>query len=823
MHGVASDLRLAARRLCATPLFTVFAVLSLALGVGITTAVYSIVDAIFFRDLGIPESDRIVFVVTPYDGRLLQGSVSRPDFEDLRAAQHSFVSVSASALFSPAVASPSTTELVTAEAVDGQYFSTLGISAAPGRAIQPSDEANGARVVVLSNSLWRSRFAADPAIVGATIRISGQAFEVIGVAPPRFNGVNGMAGNTRIWIPLAAEPSAAPSSRTLGSDRERRRLIVFGRLLPSLTAAAASADLAAIASRLDATFLPRSGGRPVVTWRPWKAKSLAAIAAEDTLVRRCGMTLVALVALVLVVACTNLANLVLARGTITQREFTVRYALGASRWRLIRQQATESALLAAAGAVSAYAVFQLFRVLIDVEFNLPLPMGGRVTLTIHPTLNVAAVGVAAACLLTALVVFGLEPALQLTRTADIRDALAAGSGIGRPRSRRQRTLLRWQVAIAAGFFIVATMFLRYTVQQARHEPGVDLDRLGIATLNVGAQQWDETRVRRTLVRLLNEGNGDPSIEAISASTGMPFGTSDRLGLVLSVPDATSGDHQARGIAATPSIFATLGVPILEGRGFDDRDHAAAAPVAVLSELTARRVFPTVPAVGRQLTIKDGTSRLSTVTVIGVARDTDVGQVLQGSGLFVYLPLAQRYGSQLTVAVRATGTDGSAVKALRQALRRTDPDLAIYALGSGRMMLAGPSMFLEAAGLSAVALGALTLMLAMAGLYGIQSHIVTHRTREIGVRMSCGATVSQIKRMVLRDGYKPVFEGLAIGLFIGVAGRAVVRAYLEVDVSVVDVWMLAVVPIPLLLAAFFACYLPAVRAAAVDPNVALRHL
>ena len=389
-HGSLADLRLAARRLIATPLFTAFAVLSLALGVGVTTAAYSVVDSIFLIDFGIRDPEQVVFVVSPSDGRFLRGSISQPDFQDLRAAQTSLGSISASTYVYPSVATPSATEIFPAEAVDGAYFSTLGISAAIGRVIQRADDDAGAQVVVLSHRLWRGRFAGDPRIVGQTVRISGRPFEVIGVAAASFEGANGGLPGTKLWIPLAAE-ALLPQVATPGPampPRDRRRLMVFGRLAPSVTVEMAAAELTAIAASLDATFPARTqtirGGQ---TERPWRARSMAAIAADDMGLRRFGLTLVALVALVLVVACTNLANLVLARGAARQQELTVRCALGASRWRLVREQCAESLLLAIAGGVGSYVVFQSLRFLLDAEFNLLLPMGGYWTMTLRPTLD----------------------------------------------------------------------------------------------------------------------------------------------------------------------------------------------------------------------------------------------------------------------------------------------------------------------------------------------------------------------------------------------------------------------------------------------------
>ena len=271
---------------------------------------------------------------------------------------------------------------------------------------------------------------------------------------------------------------------------------------------------------------------------------------------------------------------------------------------------------------------------------------------------------------------------------------------------------------------------------------------------------------------------------------------------------------------TPSFFSTAGVPILRGRGFDERDHSDAAPVVIVSEFTARTLFGTAEAVGRQVLV-DG--RLPAATIVGVARDTDVGMILGDPHPFVYLSLAQRVEPFQTIAARSAGDTASAVRGLRNILRRADPELAIVSMGDGRAVLSGPFVFLRAAGVAALALGAATLLLAMAGLFGVQSSLVTLRTREIGVRMSLGATAGRIKRMVLQDGTRPVLEGLALGLFGGIVGRAIVRAYMEIDTPLLDPWMVAVVPVPLILAGLCACYLPARRAAAVDPNVALKQL
>ena len=652
---------------------------------------------------------------------------------------------------------------------------------------------------------------------------------MIGVAAASFDGLRDGPRRTRLWIPLAAY---APTTASKSPPRDRRELSVFGRLAPSISVSTAAAEVSAIASSLDAAFERHSvTKRPGPSERSWRLKPVAAMTELDNVPYRFGITVIALVALVLVVACTNLGNLVLARGTMRQQEVAVRSALGASTWRLVREQLAESVLIAIGGAAASYVAFQILSVLMVADFHVALPFGGRWTLSVQPSLNAPALATGAGALLISLVVFGLEPALQLARSRDIRGGLASGAGgVGAPRASRHRALLRWQVAISAGFFIIATMFVKYTIAEARHDSGIDLDRVGVAVLNIQTQNWDETRVRRTLERVLEETRRDPAIATASVSTGLPFGT-PTMRVTLTLPDRAVGHNAdslvASGIAATPSIFRTLGVSVIRGRGFDDRDHGGATAVVVLSEFAARKIFGTIDAVGRRLVIQGPSSRISDTrslaTVVGIAGDTDVKQLFRGPGALVYVPLMQRFDTILTVAARTTGDPALAVRAVRDAIRRTDSDLAVDVSGTGREVLAGAFVLLRAAGVAAVSLGGLTLLLAMVGLFGIQSHMVAHRTREIGVRMSFGATAARIRMMVLRDGYRPVLEGLALGLFIGLTGRAIVRAYLDVDVSIVDPWMLLVVPIPLILAAFCACYLPAHRAASVDPIVALRHV
>jgi putative ABC transport system permease protein len=807
----------------AAPMFTLFSVLSLASGVALTTAVYSVVDTQLLRDLGVPDPDRAAFIVASYGGRPQYDALSAPDFDDLRRAQRSFSRLSATAPIMPSVASTTTAEVLAAEAVDGLYFPTLGISTVMGRTIDARDDAMAARVAVLSNDFWRRRFAGDPQAIGRSIRINGQTFEIVGVAPARYGGLYGPLRRTQLWIPLSAEAALGTSQPLAGrTAREQTRLLVFGRLANNVTAAQASAELTTLAARFDREFPSASMRRGASTDRDWSATTMDDMHRdENNSLRRFGMTIVALVGLVLLVACTNLANLVLARGAARQGELAVRMAMGASRARLVWEQCLESLLLAAGGAAASYVMFQVVAAMMTSDFT--IGPARALTIAIRPALDGRAIAVAAVSTLLAILVFGLEPAIQQARTTDIRSALAAGATGIRPRVGRQRMVIRWQVAIAAGFFIIATMFIRQTLNLAAHDSGVELDRIAVASLNFDNGLWTEDRIGRAIDRVLEEGRADRALEAVSASTGLPFGVPPKLQLAVARPDDLEALTRPPlpAVAATPGFFKALGIAILRGRPFTDADTLSAAPVVILSEMTARRMFGSADAVGQSIAMRAGDAR-SVAEIVGVASDTDVRYIHADRQPLIYVPFAQRPARGVTIVARSAGGAERAVPALREAIRRADPDLSVDVIGTGRAILTGPFELLRSAGMGTLYLGAFTLLLSMVGLFGVQSHAVSYRTREIGVRMSVGASTRQIQVMVIKDGYRPVVEGLMLGLCGGLAGRVLARAYMDVEVAVVDPVMLLVTPVPLLLAALCACYWPAARAAKVDPTVALRY-
>jgi predicted permease len=545
----------------------------------------------------------------------------------------------------------------------------------------------------------------------------------------------------------------------------------------------------------------------------------------DPLARPLAATIMVAVALVLLVACTNIANLMLARGTARRHETAVRLALGATRWRLIRERIVEAGLLTVAGGIAA---FVIARILIVRVLSADLPLAPGMSVQFAPEKNASVATVAVVSMALALVVFGVIPAIQGSR-ASVRDAIASdGQNTPVPRWRGRRGLIACQVAVSAGLVSVAALCAQQLVAVARHDTGIDLDRLALVRVNLQMQRYEETQGRRVSEQLLDSARRLPGVESAALSSGFPLGFGARGGAVAVTPDQLTGGNYSFMIS-TPEIFATWGVPILEGRRFDDRDVATSEPATVLTERLARSLFPNSPALGRQIALRFQRSEgepvppIQTVTVVGIAADTDVGDIGNRGGGFLYLPWSQQYQPVVTLSVRTRNDPLALVDALKRLVNRIDPDLPVddaevaSALGGGR------NLVLEIGAGSAGFLGWLALFLAMAGLYGVLSELVLRRTRELGIRMALGADASHVLRMVLLDGTRPVLAGLAVGLGCGVILRLGFRPLFIRMLPAFDPFIIAAVPLAFVAAALMAAYIPARRASRVDPNVALRRL
>jgi predicted permease len=825
------DAMIGARRLAAAPLFTFFAVLSLALGLGVTTSVYSVVHSLLWKPIPLADPDHAVMITSPSRTRAgapdWRAVLSFSDFDALRRSQTSLVSISASAYVSDTLATERVAEVALGEAVIGDYFAVIGLPMLAGRGLQPADDDPGmARVVVVNRRVVEASFAGREDVIGEVVRIAGQPFEIVGVAPETFDGLGGDEGRwTSFWIPHAQRPvstgrASAPTSRSFA---------VLGRLPPDRALAEVHAEVATLASRLDRaepTRIPEGqAGAGSRLARVWQARLATDVYASSTdLAGRAGLLILLLISMVLVVACTNIANLMLARGSMRAHELAIRASLGASRGRIVRELTVESGWIALGGGLLGFVVTQAL--LVAFAFDIPTNSGRAVRL--DPRLNVPVLGAAAFLLLGSLLVFGLGPALRLTRGAT-RGGLEAGAALGLPPGRGPWPLVRWQVAIAVGFLLVSSVTARLVWDAARHDSGIDLDRLAVATVSFDRDRGqDEEAARRTIDLVLAAARQQPGVAAVAAATGLPFGQT-RTPLVRLTPAESPFVDGARypsalALMSTPDIFETVGVPILRGRPFDRRDVAGTRPVVVMSEFAAREVFGTADVVGRDLAIRQvgGRALTSRAEVVGVSQDTDVGSLMHRTTGLIFQPLAQSYWPGVAFYARTQGDVDSAAARLTTAIRQADPDLGLSSHGAARRLMAPGFVLLGIAATLTTALGLLALVLSLVGLHGVLSQSVAARTREMGLRVALGATARQVGSMALSQGLRPVAGGLMLGLLFSTLIRAGVTTLME-PVPIVDWFALAVVPIPILLAAAVACYLPARRAARVDPNVALRDL
>jgi putative ABC transport system permease protein len=435
---------------------------------------------------------------------------------------------------------------------------------------------------------------------------------------------------------------------------------------------------------------------------------------------------------------------------------------------------------------------------------------------------------AAAATLLALIVAGLGPAVQSTRV-DVRSALAGdGGSAALPRWRGRQVLITMQVAVSLLLLAIASVCIQQVRQESRNGSGIDLERLALVNVDFGLQGYSQDRTRGVVDAVLAQLAREDSVEAVAASSGLPVGVSTPGGWVKSA-DGPTGGSRVELLASTPGIFRLLGVSIVKGRPLDSRDVAGGQPVIVVSESVAKDLFGTVDVVGRSVTFRRarwvGTPdpQDERVTIVGVARDTDTGTVGRRDHGTAYLPLAQHDERSLVLSARSSSDPARLVGALRKALHSVDPDIAVSQAGTG-MAVAGPSnLFLQVTAALASVLGSFALVLALAGLYGALSHIVSSRTREVGVRIALGASTRQILRLVVVDGLRPVIVGMSLGAIAAVLARMSLQPMFVRMMPRFDPFALAVAPALLLLAAFVACYMPARRAASVDPNVALKNL
>jgi predicted permease len=838
------------RRLLAAPLFTLFAVLTLTLGIGATTAIYAVAEAALFRPLDIRDVDRVANVYHHDPSRVTAGhqmALSWPDAQDIARQQTVFSDVLLWSRFNaPIVGDGSFTPLI-GELVSGNYFSFAGVQPLLGRVLQPADDAAGGPcVVAISEALWRRAFGGNPGIAGEIITLGHETCLVVGVVPATFRGVdmpNVMP--TAAWMPLALADRLGSLRDAAGwQDRESRWVLMKGRLAPGRTFDEARTEILAIGAQLDAA-LPigsadrRARGAPdsVRRFAVTAASDMHAHESVDRLAVPTAQAVLIAVALVLLVACTNLANLLLARSTRRRHEVAVRRALGATRVQVMTTLAVDSLVVAALGGAGGLLVAAWLATLLSGR----IAIGNGLAITIDPALTPGVLAVALGATTASTIVFGLIPAWHTSR-AGLRHLLDAQTGGSIARWRGRRWLIAAQVLVSTALLVPGALLLQQAIAKATRDPGFDLERLAAAQINYqlldrlapeDAEQPAsvETRQRARMEQLsavVRKLRATPGVAGATLVSRLPvyLGASALVRIGDAPPEpidpeaplpASALRRVASMTTGDAALFDTLGIRILAGAPFDEADVAARAPVAVVSQTTARVVFGAEAAVGRTLFVGD-----EPVTVVGVAGDTDwpsVGSRRYGA---VYRPGGPDARSTPVVAVRAAGDPTDMLRALRDALREADAELPVVEAVTGPEILARQTLFDRIGAQIVSLLGGFALALALTGLAGLLSYVVASRRREIGVRMALGADRRRILRLVIADGLRPVLAGGLLGLAAGAGLSYLVGAYYYrlPGIDWVGVMVVAALVAP---AAAVACYLPARRAAESDPNTTLREL
>ena len=809
LDAIRQDARYAARALARSPLFTLIAVLSIAIGVGATTAIVTLANSLLFRPLpGIGDPDRLVLIGRTQDGQGFD-NFSWPNFADYRAQSKAVAGMAALRMEPHALSlrGPEGGEPIHGTSVSGNFFSVLQARPARGRffAAEEDGAPGTGAVVVLSHRFWQKRFAGADSIVGRTVVLNGQPMTVVGVAEEGFQGPFVLAPD--LWLPMsAATMLGIPAS--LFQSREAVWLVAVGRLASGATLARAQTELDAIAARLRQAYPQENEGKGV------RVTPTSAFPGEmRTLVAGFMAVLFAVAAMVLVIASTNVAGMLLARAVVRQREIAVRLALGATRGRLVRQLVTESLLVfLLAGAIGVALAYAMVQGLLALVPRLPLPVA------IETGIDWRVLAFALGASLVTGVLAGLVPAWQSTSDSLV-PALKADAGHTGRRLRLRNALLVAQIAFSMLLLIVAGLFGRTLLRARAIDPGFDPRGVHVASLDMRLAGYDSLSGRQFTEALYERAVALPGVRAAAFTAMLPL-DGGGLGLGPLQVDGRTPPDERRGWnvdwnVVSPGYFEVMRMPLARGRDFTAADRAGSPDVAIVNELFAEALWPGQDPIGR--TIRNGER---TLTVIGVARNAKYRTLGEPPRNFIFVALAQRWFERTSLVLRHDAPDGALNTPLRRLVASIDPALPILDQRSLEDQTA-TSLFPQRVALWVSAnLGVVALLLALLGIYGVTAFAVAQRTREIGVRIALGAQRGAVLAMVLRQGVVLAAIGIAIGSAAGVGVTRLLQSLLY-GVSPADAVAFAGAAALLGVAAVAASWLPARRAAGVDPVVALR--
>ena len=813
------DLRYAARMLRNNPGFTAVAVLALGLGIGVNTTVFTFIN-VWVRPLPVVEPGRLVSVHRKLQGEEGVRGLPYPDYAELRRSAAALSGLAAFANVSLTPDNPK--EYIQGQLVSGNFFSLLGVRAIVGRTLTPDDDrvpGAGGRdgpVVVLSYGCWRRRFGSDPAVVGRSLTLNFRRYTIVGVAPRDFMGVR--LDPIDLWLPLAMEPNVRPGSRRL-EDSSDGWLVGVGRLAAGVRMERAQAEMSVVATRLGES-------RPASRKSDFALESASSYFKLNAQTTPLALLLMTAVGLVLLVACANVANLLLARAAARQREIALRLSLGAGRARLVRQLLTESAFLGMLGGAAGL-VFSMWLsslVLALVVKAVP-PEAGTFYVDLTPDARVF--GYSLLVSLLAGIVFGLVPALAASRT-DLVSAIkqgASGTGsVSRRGAGARDVLVVVQVSVCLVLLIGSGLAVRGLIRALSTDPGFparDLVFVEFDPARIGYGRARTVAFERSLAERLE---ALPGVRSVAECHIAPL-VSTRIAPIRAPGHETSQDLRANYNVVSPPFFETVGLPIVRGRTFSEEEAASGAPVMLVSEATAKRLWPGADAIGKTLGIgrRSPTPRdeitWSTREVIGVVRDSRNSKLWEVDATYLYLPFRGDDRFTENLLLRAGGDPRAVMAAVRREVQALESRMPLFVHTLDQAVDMQVSIFsMAATGIGA--LGLMALLLVAVGVYGVMAYAVSQRTREIGIRMALGARVADILRLVLAQSLKRIAVGLGFGM-LGAAATSRVLSFFLFGVSPVDPLTFGVVPVFLAAVALLATCVPARKAARVDPTEALR--
>jgi macrolide transport system ATP-binding/permease protein len=804
------DIRYAVRTLGKNPGFAVIAVLTLGLGLGANTAIFSLVNTALLRPLPVERPDRLVTLTDAAERRMFP-AFSYPNYKDFRDRNDVFSGLIGYRFAQLSLSHDGVNERLWGFLVTGNYFETLGVKSALGRVISADDDRSpGAHpVAVVSYKCWRQRFGGDPGVIGKNVIVNGRGYTIIGVAQPGFSGTEVIV-TPEMWFPMAMQAQIEVGSQWL-DDREWRTVSMMGRLKPGVGVRQAETALNSIAAQLESEFPNINEGMRVTLFSP----GLTGNAMRGAILGFAGLLMV-VVGMALLLACANLANLLLARATERRREIAVRLALGANRFRVMRQLLTESLLLAAAGGVLG---FLLAVWLAKLTAVIKLPIDVPLATELHVDIRVFAY----ACLISlgAGLLFGLLPAWQATK-ADLASALKNDASFGSPhRSRLKSGLIVLQVALSLALLVGGGLMARALQQAQTVNLGFEPQRAVEMSFDLRLQGYDSAQGREFQKRLLERVRALPGVESAAIANIIPVDlhiSSSPISIEGQEPSRLTNAPRALTSYITPGYFNAMNTRLLRGRDFTEYDDDKAARVAIINETFARRFWPGEDPLGKQF--KLGGDESPKMQVIGVAQDGKYAGLNEGQWPFVYRPQWQYRVGAATMVVRAGADPQRVISLARRELQQLDPNLPI---ASARTLVERLSLALLPARIVASVLGGfglVALLLAAIGIYGVMSYAVSKRTQEIGVRMALGAQRRDVLKLVMGQGMALTLIGVAIGLLAALGLTRLMKSVLF-GVSATDPLTYVGVAALLTFVALLACYVPARRATKVDPMVALR--